>query len=112
MFSEDKITNTFELMYDNPTKSTMKEIGNGLKLVPMKRKMNLNPVAQQLPISRICSLPLSKPSISMRNCVFSRLLDSCSPSDLRCNKLYALNEEKTTISCYLNNSFNFFYRFI
>ena len=37
-----------------------------------------------LPMRRICSLPLSKPSISIRNCVLSRLLDSCSPSDFRC----------------------------
>uniref|UniRef100_A0A7C9FJS0 Secreted protein n=2 Tax=Opuntia streptacantha TaxID=393608 RepID=A0A7C9FJS0_OPUST len=35
------------------------------------------------PIRRICSLPLSNPSISIRNCVFSLLLASCSPSDLR-----------------------------
>lgn len=48
------------------------------------------------PIRRICSLPLSKPSISMRNCVLSRLLDSCSPSDLRCkHKVTQLNAFET-----------------
>lgn len=36
-----------------------------------------------IPINKICSFTVSKPSISMRNCVFSLLLDSCSPSDLR-----------------------------
>lgn len=44
-----------------------------------------------LPISRICSLPLSNPSISMRNCVLSRRLASCSPSDFRCNHVQFLN---------------------
>lgn len=37
-----------------------------------------------VPIRRICSLPLPQPSISIKNWVFSLLLDSCSPSDFRC----------------------------
>lgn len=55
-----------------------------MECIKKKSKKKLSLVAQQLPISRTFSLPLSKPSISIRNCVFSRLLDSCSPSP-HCN---------------------------